>query len=103
MKRAYRITGFLARLLAVLENVFAAKYSDHLGGINRVLDSDVAVGERLSEKRCQAPFSAGGDGAGDAMVKGLDVVLHARSCSAGSTHARLEPASLPGHPIELGG
>lgn len=47
VKRAYRITGFLARLLAVLENVFAEKYSDHLGGIKRVLDSDVAVGERL--------------------------------------------------------
>ena len=30
-----------------LENVFDEKYSDHLGGINRVLHSDVAVGERL--------------------------------------------------------
>jgi iron complex outermembrane recepter protein len=30
-----------------LENVFDERYSDHLGGINRVLNSDVAVGEHI--------------------------------------------------------
>ena len=46
LRTGYTFRGHL-NLYAGLENVFDERYSDHLGGINRVLDSDVAVGERL--------------------------------------------------------
>jgi iron complex outermembrane receptor protein len=46
LRSGYTFRGGL-QLYAGLENVFDEKYSDHLGGINRVLDSDVDVGERL--------------------------------------------------------
>jgi iron complex outermembrane receptor protein len=36
-----------ARLEVGLENALDKNYTDHLGGINRVLDSDVAVNERI--------------------------------------------------------
>ena len=35
------------QLAAGVDNVFDKKYRDHLGGYNRVMDSDVAVGARL--------------------------------------------------------
>jgi iron complex outermembrane receptor protein len=46
LRTGYTFRGHL-NVHAGLENVFDEKYSDHLGGINRVLDSDVDVGERL--------------------------------------------------------
>jgi iron complex outermembrane receptor protein len=46
LRTGYTFRGHLS-LFTGIENVFDEKYSDHLGGINRVLDSDVAVGERL--------------------------------------------------------
>jgi len=46
LRTGYTFRGHL-NLYAGLENVFDEKYSDHLGGINRVIDSDVDVGERL--------------------------------------------------------
>ena len=46
LRSGYTFRGGL-QLYAGLENVVDEKYADHLGGINRVLDSDVDVGERL--------------------------------------------------------
>jgi len=46
LRMGYTLRGHLS-VYAGLENVFDEKYSDHLGGINRVLGSDVDVGERL--------------------------------------------------------
>lgn len=46
LRAGWRINRYLD-LQAGLENVFDEAYADHLGGINRVSGSDVAVGERL--------------------------------------------------------
>ena len=46
LRAGYRFNRFLA-LEAGVENLLDERYADHLGGINRVAGSDVAVGERL--------------------------------------------------------
>jgi iron complex outermembrane receptor protein len=44
-------TGYTFRsrigVQVVMENLLDKRYADHLGGINRVLSSDVGVGERI--------------------------------------------------------
>ncbi|MCB2074781.1 MAG: TonB-dependent receptor [Novosphingobium sp.] len=42
----WRLSGAL-RVSGGVENLFDRRYADHLSGINRVRDSDVALGERL--------------------------------------------------------
>jgi iron complex outermembrane receptor protein len=46
LRTGYRWAGGCELGLGV-ENVFDTRYADHLGGINRVGDSDVAIGEHL--------------------------------------------------------
>ncbi len=46
LETGYRFNQYFAALIG-LENVFDEHYADHLGGINRVTGSDVAVGERI--------------------------------------------------------
>jgi iron complex outermembrane receptor protein len=49
-------TGYTVRehltLLFGVENLLDDKYADHLGGINRVLESDVDVGEHIPNPGC---------------------------------------------------
>ena len=46
LRAGYRFTRWLS-LDAGVENLLDTFYADHLGGINRVAGSDVAVGQRL--------------------------------------------------------
>ncbi len=46
LETGYRFSRHLMALVGV-QNVFDAHYADHLGGINRVTGSDVAVGQRI--------------------------------------------------------